>query len=61
MGCDPLLLSDMQAKPRSLQQQFSASLQICGQSPGTSDVQAPVETFPCCLLSVCSQESRYPA
>ena len=48
MGFNPLLLSDMHAKPRSpaYKSGCSASLQICGQSPGTLGVQAPVEPFP---------------
>lgn len=48
MGCNPLLLSDMHAKPRSpaYKSGCSASLQIYRQSPGTLDAQTPVEPFP---------------
>lgn len=47
MGCNPLLLSDTRAKPRSpaYKSGCSASLQIHRQSPGALDVQAPVEPF----------------
>lgn len=48
MGCNPLLLSDMHAKPRSpaYKSGCSASLQIYGQSPGALDVQDLVEPSP---------------